>query len=177
MATAYLALGLLAAALAVGPLRVLRGRPSPVSSDLRRDLGIWSAAAGLAHTVIGAQVHLQGRWWAYFVYPPDQPHPVPVRTDPFGLANYAGLAAAAILAVLLAVSNDASLRRLGARRWKRLQRWTYAAAALVALHGAIYQALEGRTLPAVLLFSLVAAGVAVLQLAGYVRRVRQARRA
>jgi sulfoxide reductase heme-binding subunit YedZ len=174
MATAYLALALLAAALAVGPLRVLRASANPVSSDLRRDLGIWSASAGLAHTVIGLQVHLQGRWWEYFVYPPDQAHRILLRSDIFGLANYTGLAAAAVLAMLLAISNDAALRRLGTKRWKRLQRWSYAVALLVAVHGAAYQLLERRALPGVLLFAIVAAAGAALQLAGYRRRVRDA---
>lgn len=173
MATAYAALGLLAATLAVGPLRVLRARPNPISTDLRRDLGIWCALVGLAHTVVGAQVHLRGRWWAYFVFPADQPHRVPVRYDAFGATNYAGLAAALVLLVLLGISNDLSLRQLGTRQWKRVQRWTYAVAALVALHGAIYQALEKRALPGVLLLLLVLIAVAALQLAGY-RRLRRA---
>jgi sulfoxide reductase heme-binding subunit YedZ len=177
MATAYAALGLLAATLAVGPLRVLRARPNPVSTDLRRDLGIWCALVGLAHTIVGSQVHLRGRWWAYFVFPADQPHRVPVRYDAFGATNYAGLAAALVLLVLLAISNDAALRRLGTRRWKRVQRWTYAVAALVALHGAIYQTLEKRALLGVIALVLVAAAVAAIQLAGYWRaRLGGARR-
>ena len=37
------------------------------------------------------------------------------RIDPFGAANYTGLAATLILVALLVTSNDASLRRLGTR--------------------------------------------------------------
>jgi len=48
MATAYVALGLLAATLAIGPLNILRRRPNPVSTDLRRDIGIWAGLIGIA---------------------------------------------------------------------------------------------------------------------------------
>ena len=44
----------------------------------------------------------------------------------FGLSNETGLIAALILLVLLATSNDASLRNLGLARWKSWQRWNYA---------------------------------------------------
>jgi sulfoxide reductase heme-binding subunit YedZ len=40
MATAYVSLALLAATLVTGPINLLRRRPNPVSTDLRRDLGI-----------------------------------------------------------------------------------------------------------------------------------------
>jgi sulfoxide reductase heme-binding subunit YedZ len=56
-ATAYPALGLLAATLAIGPWNVLRKRRNPKSSDLRRDLGIWAGILGLTHSVIGQTVH------------------------------------------------------------------------------------------------------------------------
>src|SRR5688572_18251144 len=56
MATAYVSLTLLAATLVTGPLNVLRRRPNPVSTDLRRDLGIWSALLGLGHVATGLMV-------------------------------------------------------------------------------------------------------------------------
>ena len=45
-ATAYVGIGLLAVTLSLGPLNVLRRRPNPVSFNLRRDFGIWSAIVG-----------------------------------------------------------------------------------------------------------------------------------
>ena len=39
-ATAYASIVLLAVALSIGPLNVLRGKPNPLSSYLRRDVGI-----------------------------------------------------------------------------------------------------------------------------------------
>jgi DMSO/TMAO reductase YedYZ heme-binding membrane subunit len=119
IATAYPALFLTAAAMLVGPWNVLRGRTNPVSSDLRRDLGIWAGIMALLHTGIGLNVHMRGRPWLYFI---DQHHRV--RYDLFGIGNDSGLLAAVLFLLLLAISNDLSLRRLGTRTWKLLQRWT-----------------------------------------------------
>ena len=129
MATGYVSVALIAWALLIGPWRVRRGRPAPASTDLRRDVGIWGALFGLAHVVTGLQVHFGGRFWKYFLHS-DGDHWIPVRIDLFGFANWTGLAAALVLVLLLAISNDASLRVLGTRRWKSWQRWTYWAAAL-----------------------------------------------
>ncbi len=159
MATAYTGLALLGGTLLLGPLNLWRKRTNPVSTDLRRDLGIWAGIVGLLHVLIGLQVHFRGRMWLYFL-PEAGFGP---RHDPFGLANYAGLGAALILAVLLALSNDLSLRRLGAKRWKALQRWNYGLLLLVVFHGVVYQILENREPPYVLLGALMVAGVVVLQ--------------
>ena len=166
MASAYVALLFLCVALVLGPWNVLRGRPNPVSTDLRRDVGIWAAILGVVHVVVGLQVHMRGKIWLYFFYPSDQPHGVPLRHDPFGFANYAGLGATLILLLLLAISNDVSLRALGTRRWKALQRWNYANVSLVALHSVAYQFVEKRTLLFVVVFSVMILGVAAMQLAG-----------
>ncbi|MCL4181748.1 MAG: hypothetical protein KJ072_28940 [Verrucomicrobia bacterium] len=66
MATAYVSLALLVATLATGPINLLRCQPNPVSTDLRRDLGIWAFILGLAHTVIGLQVHMKSIWLYFF---------------------------------------------------------------------------------------------------------------
>ena len=66
MATAYTSLALLGATLFVGPLNILRSRPNPVSTDLRRDIGIWAGIVGLFHVVVGLQVHLRGNMLQYF---------------------------------------------------------------------------------------------------------------
>lgn len=143
MTTAYVSFVWLIVCLAIGPVNLMRGRPNPVSTDIRRDVGIWAGVFALVHTVIGAQVHL-GHWWLYFVYPSDEPHRIPMRHDLFGFANYTGLGAAFLVLILLALSNDLSLRRLGTRRWKRLQRWNYGVTALLALHALAYQLVERR---------------------------------
>src|SRR5262245_22510912 len=75
MATAYTGTLLLGVTLVLGVLKVLRGELSPVSTDWRRDVGIWAALFGLAHLVIGLQVHAPGRMQTYFVYPAEESHP------------------------------------------------------------------------------------------------------
>ncbi len=140
--TAYPALLLTAAALLLGPCHVLWRKPNPVSFDLRRNVGIWAGIAALAHTAVGLNVHLRGRMWLYFV--DERGH---LRRDLFGFGNYTGVMAAMMFALLLALSNDASLRTLGAGRWKSLQRWAYPAAALTAAHAIAYQQIEKRILP------------------------------
>jgi sulfoxide reductase heme-binding subunit YedZ len=175
MGTAYAALLLLAASLAIGPLRVLRDRPNPVSTDLTRDVGIWAGVTGLLHVLFGIQVHMRGKFWLYFVYPPEQPHTLPLRHDSFGAANWTGLGATLVLVLLLAISNDASLRRLGARRWKAWQRWSYGAALLTLAHGVLFQVVEKRRLPYVLALGAAAAAALLLQAAGF-RRVGSRRR-
>lgn len=166
MASAYVSLLFLCIALALGPWNVLRGRPNPVSTDVRRDVGIWAAILGLVHVAAGLQVHMGGKFWHYFLYPLDGSHTIPLRRDAFGFANYTGLGATLILLLLLALSNDLSLRRLGTRRWKALQRWNYANIGLVFVHGIAYQFLERRKIVFVLIFSLMVAAVAILQVAG-----------
>ena len=162
--TAYPALFLSAGAVLLGPWNVLRGRANPVSFDLRRDIGIWAGIMALLHTAVGLNVHLRGRMWLYFV---DEHHRI--RHDWFGFGNDTGLAAALLFMLLLAISNDLSLRRLGTPRWKSLQRWTYAAVILTILHAVAYQHVEKRVgaYEAVLAGTILA--ITAFQLAGWRR--------
>ena len=171
MATAYGSLFLLAISLMIGPWNVLRRRANPVSGSLRRDIGIWSGMLAVAHVIAGLQVHMDGKFWLYFLPPPEAHSLFPVRLDPFGLTNYAGLIATVIFVMLLCLSNNASLRALGAKRWKFLQRWNYAAAVLVFLHGWVYQILEKRDLGFVLVFTTLVLIAVAVQVAGF-RRAR-----
>lgn len=57
-----------------------------------------------------------------------------IRFGNFGLANYTGLFGLLILILLLIISNDYSLRRLKALKWKNLQRFTYPLFILVIAH-------------------------------------------
>lgn len=175
MATAYTSLGLLAVTLIIGPVNVLRGSRNPVSTDLRRDVGIWTALTAVVHVGVGLQVHLRGRMAQYFLYPPDPDRLVPLRYDAFGIANWSGLAAALILLALLLTSNDRSLRALGAARWKGLHRTVYACVGLVVLHGLLYQiALEDRGVGWISFFAALVLVTATLQLRGAAERGRAA---
>lgn len=164
IATAYPALFLTAAAVLLGPWNVLRGRANPVSFDLRRDLGIWAGIMALVHTAIGLNVHLRGRPWLYFV---DEHHRA--RHDLFGFSNYTGLVAAILFLLLLAISNDLSLRRLGTQKWKSLQRWTYAAVLLTILHAVAFQRVEKRPAAYEAVLWSTAAVIAGFQMAGWLR--------
>ena len=171
-ATAYPAMVLLAITLATGPWNVLRKRPNPVSSDLRRDIGIWAGILGVVHTAVGQCVHLRGRPWLYYVYGAKEHHSFPVRHDLFGFSNYTGAIAVLLLIALLATSNDLSLRRLGRERWKKLQRWNYAVFAATALHAFGYQAIEKQHFPFVATIAGCVAAAGALQFAGVVARRR-----
>ena len=173
MATAYASLALMAWALVIGPWRMRRGGSSVTSLDVRRDVGVWSAVLAAAHVLTGLQVHMQGMWRYYFVWRSPAGHPLPLRTDAFGIANWAGLAATVLLALLVAISNDRSLRSLGAARWKRLQRLTYVAATLTALHGIAFQLMDRRSAPFIVVMLVLIAVVVVFQLQG--RRLMRAR--
>jgi methionine sulfoxide reductase heme-binding subunit len=78
-----------------------------------------------------------------------------LRRDAFGFGNYTGVLAAVVFAVLLALSNDVSLRKLGAQRWKSLQRWAYAGIVLTAAHAIAYQQIEKRISPFQVLLYIV----------------------
>jgi len=166
MATAYAGLIFLAVSLWIGPWNVLRRRPNPVSSDLRRDIGIWAGILAILHTVIGLTVHLRGRMWMYFF---KSLHPLKLQNTQFGSANFTGLGASLLFLMLLAISNDVSLRTLKTLRWKSLQRWTYAAFLLTGVHGIVYQLIEKRHAPWVVVFAGVLTAVVAGQLLGFVQ--------
>lgn len=165
MGTAYSALALLVFCLCLGPWKVLRGRPNPISFDLRRDVGIWAGIFALIHTGIGLTVHLRGRMWMYFFR---QLHPLRIQNTVFGAANYVGAIAALLFLGLLTISNDVSLRSLKTRKWKWLQRWTYAAAILTVAHGVLFQTVESRKAPWLIAFWILVAAALTFQAAGYV---------
>lgn len=169
MATAYVALALLAVTLCIGPWHVLSLRRAPLSSDLRRDFGIWTGLLSLAHVAIGLQVHMKSMLLYFFVSTTGGRWTL--RVDPFGLTNWAGLIAALIFAMLLGLSNDWSLKRVGRARWKTLQRLVYPSALLVVLHGAVYEVLEKRSARWVLVFVSMVALMAVVQALGF-RHIR-----
>jgi sulfoxide reductase heme-binding subunit YedZ len=168
MATGYVGLALLAATLLPGARAALRGRRYPVSTDLRRDIGAWAALFSVAHFLVGWQVHMRHRS-DYFLTPGAGGILLP-RVDLFGIANWIGLAAVAIALLLLAISSDAALRRIGAERWKGLQRWNVTLFALVVLHAALYVVMEERGLAWIVAGALLAGSTAALRLAGRRRR-------
>jgi sulfoxide reductase heme-binding subunit YedZ len=175
-ATAYPALALIALTLFIGPMNLIRKRQNPMSSDVRRDLGIWAGILSILHSLIGQNVHMRGRPWLYYVYGQREHHDFPMRHDLFGLANYTGAVSALVLIALLATSNDYSLRAFGNPRWKQLQRWNYAAFAVAAIHSIAYQVIEKQSLPFVSAVIGCIAITIVVQIAGIMRRNSNAAR-
>jgi methionine sulfoxide reductase heme-binding subunit len=136
VATGYVAVGFLVLTMVVGPANLLLRRQNPVSSHLRRDLGIWTGIYSGVHVLFGFHVNGGGRLshiLRYFVDPSGRP-----LVNSFGWGNWTGLVAWLIAIVLLVTSNDAALRRLKSDRWKGIQRLTYAFFVLVIAHAFFY---------------------------------------
>ena len=167
LALAYASLIFLGWTLALGPWNLIRSRHNPVSSNLRRDIGIWAGLLALLHTTVGLTVHLRGRTWMYFF---KSLHPLTLQKTQFGFANYIGLLAALLFLGLLLISNDVSLRTLGTHRWKALQRTTYLAFAFTLLHGWAFQSVEKRNALWIAVFWSMAAVASIAQLAGLHRK-------
>lgn len=174
-ASAYPALVLLVATLLIGPWNTLLKKPLPVSSDLRRDIGIWAGIVGLFHAVIGQNVHLRGRPWLYYFYEHRQKGPTGLRHDLFGFNNFTGLVATIVLIVLFATSNDWYLRRLKSQKWKAIQRWNYVCFALTGAHTLGYQFMEKQKAPFVVTAVVCLLLTVILQSFGFVQHRRKLR--
>ena len=173
--TGYASLALILLTLAIGPWRLMRGQPNPVSTDLRRDVGIAAGVLGIVHVVCSLWVHLTG------VYPS-----LPRRVIEyffstgdlkFSVANVLGGVGLVILVVLTIISSDWSLRRLGRARWKLRQRTNYGLVVLVLAHTALFWSVLDRS-RRIILVTVAAAGVVLaLQLRGIgLYRARRAAR-
>jgi sulfoxide reductase heme-binding subunit YedZ len=167
-ATAYPALILLAATLLIGPWNMIRKQRTPLSSDLRRDIGIWAGILGFFHAIIGQNVHLRGRPWLYYIYEYRKHGPTGLRHDLFGFNNFSGLAATVVLIVLFATSNDWYLRRLGTQKWKTIQRWNYVCFTLTGAHTLGYQIMEKQQSPFITSAVICLLVTVILQASGFV---------
>ena len=165
-ATGYIGLGLIGLTLLIGPANLLLRRRTPISSYLARDVGMWAAIVCVVHVIAGFFVHgpsapLVQRILFYFFAPDGS-----LLTNRFGWANWTGLVATLIVVGLLAISSDAALRKLQARRWKNLQRLNYALFVLVIVHAIYYGALLRVTSISTLLLGLIVILVFIGQLVG-----------
>jgi sulfoxide reductase heme-binding subunit YedZ len=177
-ATGYVALGLLALTLLIGPANLLLRRRTPVSSYLARDVGTWAAILSVIHMATGFFVHgppapIVERILFYFFAPDGGP-----LTNAFGLGNWTGLAATVIVVGLFTISSDFALRKLKAGPWKQLQRLNYALFGLVVLHAIYYGALLRVTSITTILLGLTVILVFIGQMIGvWLWRRRHARTA
>ncbi len=153
--------------MSLGPLNILRRKPNPVHSALRRDIGICAGVTAVVHTVLGLQVHMGGTISRYFV--PDAS--LARDTMLFVTTNYLGLIAAVVLMLLVLISNNKAIAGLGLAPWKRLQRLAYLVSVVVIIHGALYQAIEKRAATWVSILALVSIWTIGIQVRGFARRV------
>jgi sulfoxide reductase heme-binding subunit YedZ len=134
--TGYISLFLLLLSLVLGSINLILKRKNPVSTYLRRDIGIFAGLLALIHSVTGLFVHLRGKMWQYFLVEID--HRYSINLKNFGIANYTGVIAALLICLLIIISNNYSLRKLKAIKWKNLQRLSYLMFVLVLLHAILY---------------------------------------
>jgi len=132
----YISIFLLVLSLVLGPINLLLKRKNPVSTYLRRDIGIFGGLLAVIHSVTGLFVHLRGKMWQYFLV--ETNHGYSINLENFGIANFTGAIAALLIILLIIISNDYSLRKLKAGRWKNLQRLSYLMFSLVLLHSILY---------------------------------------
>ncbi len=133
----YISIFLLAVSLLLGPVNLMLKRKNPISTYVRRDIGIFGGILCVIHSVIGLFMHFSGRPWMYFVK--EAGETFALRSDNFGLANYTGVLGAILLVLLLAISNNYFLRKLKAKRWKNLQRFSYLMFILAIAHSIFYR--------------------------------------
>ena len=171
--SAYLCLGYLSLVLIIGPKQAIRSGKPTVNNLLRRDLGIWGAAMGFGHLYLAMVLSMNNEYLTLFVYTDELPFSVEVRYLLYSWGVIAGFLVGILFILLVALSNDRSLRLIGTRWWKRLQRLAYVAFSLTVLHAFAFQIIESRQ---VLLISMMATAVAlifVVQLVG-IAAVRKA---
>ena len=149
--SAWTFMGLLTAALLIGPMRNLSGTTPPLNIYIRRDLGIWSALNGILHFVAGNVVGMNAGYVAAFVRTPTPELDVAVRDQLFSTGAIAGTLIVLLLFLLLAISSDRALRWLGPGKWKWVQRSAHVVLWLSIIHGIEFQLLERRLLPLVAL--------------------------
>lgn len=165
MSTAYAGLFLLSLTLVIGPINLIRKKNNPISSYLRRDIGIWAGIVSILHVIFGLQRHFGGKIWLYFVQESQWGY-IPF-IKPMGLANYAGLVLTILIIVLLVLSSNAMFKKLGAVKWKKLQRYNYYIFGLLIAHGFLYQLAIKRPLPFVTVVAFFLVFVLYFQWKGY----------
>lgn len=171
-ASAWICALLFCVVLLIGPVGVLTGRPAPTNHLLRRDLGIWTALTGLLHFWLGTEESMNTAYLAAFVSGTVMPPAPDVRQSLFTWGSLLGFIVGLLFLLLMSLSNNVALRRLGAKWWKRLQRSSYFAFAFTMLHGVAFQVLESRHWVWVGVLALCTIAVTVLQGRGFVVRRR-----
>jgi len=133
----YISIFLLVISLLIGPVNLILRKKNPVSIDFRRDVSIYGGALAVLHSVVGLFVHFRGKPWLYFFQ--ETENALTIRIDNFGVANHTGLIAVILIILLLAISNDYSLRKLKTAKWKNLQRLSYLMFVFAIVHSIYFR--------------------------------------
>jgi DMSO/TMAO reductase YedYZ heme-binding membrane subunit len=151
VASAWLCMLLLCAALLIGPLRRAQGEPAPANIYLRRDLGIWAALQGFLHTYAGTAVSMNQLYMDAYLRIDTPPLSAALRDEIFLWSGIAAFIVSLLFLLLFLISSDRVLRWMRVERWKKVQRTAHLVLWLTVLHGLTFQLLEGRYLAFVLL--------------------------
>ena len=154
--SAYLCLLLLGIALLIGPASVLRSGRLVVNSYIRRDTGIWAAANGLLHFYLANALSMNYEYLGAYVDNAVQPPAASVRSTLYNSGTISGYVIAVLFVVLLLLSSDWMVRKVGLKWWKRIQRFSYLSFILTCIHAFEFQVLEARPLVWVVVVAAVA---------------------
>jgi|GEM_PF-752696 len=178
IASAYTSITFLLATLLIGPIQLMRSKALPLSSYLRRDLGIWTGIFALTHFYTSLEIDFgPNTSWLYLFLAENPDALIPFRLDLFGISNYLGLIAIILFSVVLAISSDFALKALKPARWKGMQRWVYAAAGLTFIHGIIYQVIAERSVIYVATFAVIFLAIFAAQARGYQAKQKRLKQA
>ena len=146
-------LRILLASLALTPLRILTGRPWPIT--IRRLLGLFAFAYALLHFLVWVVLDFFFEWELMLEDIVKRPYIT------------VGMTALLVLVPLAVTSTAGMIKRLGARNWRRLHRLAYVAAILGVLHY-LWLAKVGVNTPWI--YAAVLAVLLGIRLVDFVRR-------
>ncbi len=142
--SAYLCLFLLGAALLIGPVNAIRkGRPL-LNSYVRRDTGIWATLSGFLHFFLANVLAMNYEYLGIYVENSSLPPSAEIREELYLWGTILGYVIAVLFIVLLVLSNDRIVRKVGVKWWKRIQRASYGAFIFTCAHAFAFQVLETR---------------------------------
>jgi DMSO/TMAO reductase YedYZ heme-binding membrane subunit len=142
--SAYLCLFLLAMVLLIGPWSVVKTGRKAVNIYVRRDIGIWAALTGLMHFYLANVLSMNYEYLGIFVENAALPPSAEIRSELYSWGTISGYVIAVFFIILIGLSSDRSMRFLGVKWWKRIQRISYVAFVLTCVHGFAFQVLESR---------------------------------
>jgi methionine sulfoxide reductase heme-binding subunit len=142
--SAYLCLFLLGIVLLIGPWHAAETGRTAANIYLRRDIGIWAALSGLLHFYLANVLSMNYEYLGTFVENAAVPPSAEIRSELYSWGTISGYVIAVIFIVLLGLSSDRTLRFLGVKWWKRIQRVSYLGFIFTCAHGFAFQVLESR---------------------------------